>query len=138
MQGNPNYYRSAPYSQVWRHGYYVEFAPELEVEVYDDTSSIAENLAAVSTRLREVGKGLVVLGHLLDPADPHPVRKANNDSVRAATESLPAELGVTFYDQSHLVGEHGFRVLADGTTDIHHLPEDALATQGAELLSLCR
>lgn len=137
VQGNPNYYRNAPYSQVWRRGYYAEFAPESGVIAYDDSSTVAQNVRDIASLVTSDGKRLVVLGHLVDPVEPHPVRKANNDCVRSAVNGLDASLGVEFYDQSHLVAEHGFRVLDDGSTDIHHLPKAALTSQANEIVDRC-
>ena len=134
LQGNPNFYRNAPYSEVWKAGYYAAYNPELGVLTYDDDDAVADNLRQIHDRLVRLGKSAVVLGHLLDPRAPNPTRLRNNTLLRTAIEEQRLQ-HMAVYDPSHLVAQHGFRVLPDGSTDIHHLPWAALETEKEELLA---
>lgn len=42
-----------------------------------------------------------------------------------------------YLDCAHLVERFGFRVLDDGTVDIHHLPWPALELLQSELMDAC-
>ncbi|GAA3542301.1 hypothetical protein AFL01nite_09510 [Aeromicrobium flavum] len=124
VQGNPNHYRDAPYAEVWREGYYATYDPSAGVTVFDDTESVSANVRALASTLGRSGKELTVLGHLVDPGNPNATRVANNRAVEAAAADS-ADLGVRYFDASPFVAEHGFRVLDNGTVDIHHLPHAA-------------
>lgn len=137
LQGNPNFYRNAPYSEVWKAGYYAAYNPELGVQTYDDDAAVADKLRQIDGLLLRLGKKAVVLGHLLDPNAPNPTRLRNNTLLRSAVEAQRLQQ-IVVYDPSHLVAEHGFRVLPDGSTDIHHLPWTALETEKDELLASAR
>lgn len=134
VQGNPNSLKDVPYSEVWRDGYYATHDPAAAVRVFEDTNDIAQNLRAVGTRLRALGKTLTLMGHLVDPGNPNRVRLANNRALADAASSN-ADLGVRYFDASPWVGQHGFRVLANGTSDIHHLPHAAYPSLHAALTS---
>jgi hypothetical protein len=133
VQGNPNFHRNVPYAEVWREGYYAKYDPALDVEVYDDLDEITGNVREIASLLSAKGKRLVVLGHLIDPDNPHPTRVANNVSVVNAVRAV-ADRAAVYHDTSHLVREYGFRVLPDGTVDIHHLPSTAYPQLVDELI----
>lgn len=134
VQGNPNADRSVPYSEVWREGYYRAYEPQLDVDSFDDTSDIERNLEVMSRLLTGQGKKLLIVGHLVDPSDPHPVRMANNVSLQSAIKNIKDNYDIDYYDSSHLVSELGFRQLPDGTLDIHHLPEAGLPRVADEIM----
>jgi hypothetical protein len=140
LQGNPNAERNAPYDEVWKTGYYARYVPELGVEVYDDLGQVASNLATIDAMLADCGKSAVVLGHLVDPAQPNVQRVRNNEGLREALASL-ASPRLAFMETDAVVQRHGFRVLENGKIDIHHLPWSAFgdwnAALDAVLLSLC-
>lgn len=137
LQGNPNFYRNAPYSEVWKAGYYAAYNPELGVLTYDDDTAMAENLRKIHDLLVRLNKRAVVLGHLLDPRAPNPTRLHNNTLLWEAVNGQRLQ-NMVAYDPSQLVEQHGFRKLPDGSTDIHHLPWPALETEKEELLAICR
>ncbi len=107
-------------------------ANPFDTALWSDT--VADNLCQIHDRLVRLGKSAVVLGHLLDPRAPNPTRLRNNTLLRTAIEEQRLQ-HMAVYDPSHLVAQHGFRVLPDGSTDIHHLPWAALETEKEELLA---
>jgi hypothetical protein len=135
VQGNPNHFRNAPYSEVWKDGYYARYNPELQVENVDD--DLVALWPALCERLERLNKQAVVLGHLVDRRKPNPTRLHLQRQLDAAMSATPCDR-LMAYDPSPLVEQFGFRVLDDGTTDIHHLPWAALALEQEALMAQCR
>lgn len=120
LQGNPNVDQDVPYKDVWQRGYYADFASQMEVDVYHaDTDETQQCLAQIS---KITDKPIVVTSHLTPTLGGHKARVDVQNIVREATELA----GLRFIDTCDLVDEYGFRVLAGGVTDIHHLPYEAL------------
>ncbi|MHA3837571.1 hypothetical protein ACXR8F_17775 [Terrabacter sp. AAH1] len=117
LQGNPNYYLNAPYKDVWKQGYYAHYLPDLGVSVEDDdVPSLHE---AFSALLEACGtRRLTVVPHLVKTGEVGTVRAQLFEAIEEAATGLD----INVFDTRPLVDEFGFRVLDDGTTDIHHLP----------------
>ena len=128
LQGNPNYYLNAPYKDVWKEGYYAHYLPELPVEVVDDTvDDLRRELSAVVELCDS--RSVTVVPHLLRSDEVGTVRAQLFDAIQAAV----AGLDLVLLDTRPLVDEFGFRVLDDGSTDIHHLPMEGCRRFAAEL-----
>lgn len=134
---NPNIDRQATYEEVWKIGYYNLYEKEMEVKMYDESvEQQMQNINQIMDLASEHDKKTVFLGHLVNPINPHPVRQKNNFCLKEAFDSAiqSREQGDFFwYDCSHLVKQYGFRILPDGTTDIHHLPWEALPLLSKDL-----
>lgn len=138
VQGNPNIDRNIGYAEIWKQGYYLTYEPELEVSMFDESpKEIASNLSAIFDLLALHQRSAVLMGHLVDPKDPHPGRVRNNANLEEAFATT-AHGAVAFVDCSTFVAEYGFRVLEDGTVDIHHLPWEALDAFAAYLAEVAR
>jgi len=98
---------------------------------------IASNLSAIFDLLARHERSAVLMGHLVDPNDPHPGRARNNANLEEAFAAT-SHGAVAFVDCSPFVAEHGFRVLEDGTVDIHHLPWEALDAFAEHLAEVAR
>jgi len=131
VQSNPNYFHNMSYGDAWKQGYYNIYHPEMNVETYDDVY-ILDNLKYINDYLTTSGKVALLLGHLIDPENPNTVRKNLNQLLK----NMLAQVNnphVFFFDTNHLVKQYGFRILDDGTVDIHHIPWDALKVQAQEM-----
>ena len=126
VQGNPNVDRNVSYAEVWKDGYYITYEPELGVVKSDESEiQISENIADICRILHEHNRAGLFLGHLVDPTNPNPFRAHNNTQLEAAFKR--SSFGqVKYFDCSSFVEKYGFRILSDGTTDIHHLPWEGL------------
>ena len=115
VQGNPNYLRDIPYSNVWQRGYYADYEPDVPVKrrTFDD-----KQLMAVFTDIAELigDRPVICLSHIYHRESDYG-RARFAGSVAAAV----ARLGWTFIDSAMLVEKFGFRQLSNGKTDIHHL-----------------
>ena len=116
-QGNPNADRNVPYAEVWREGYYHHYEPGLGVHVYDATVTEV-TLALESIKFRLGQRPVIVVPHLVGVSHEIPVRRSLHGILQQASEVAETE----FISLEAIVDLHGFRVLDDGTTDIHHLP----------------
>ena len=126
VQGNPNIDRNVGYAEIWKQGYYLTYEPDLDVKMFDESvDEIASNLSVIFDLLARQERSAVLMGHLVDPNDPHPGRARNNANLEEAFTAT-SHGAVAFVDCSPFVAEHGFRVLEDGKVDIHHLPWTAL------------
>lgn len=127
---NPNSDRQATYEEVWKIGYYNLYEKAMKVETYNESvEEQMHNIGRIMDLVSKHGKKTVFLGHLVDPLNPHPTRQKNNSSLKEAFDgAIQSREGGNFfwYECGHLVKEFGFRILPDGTTDIHHLPWQAL------------
>lgn len=132
LQGNPNADRNAPYDEVWKTGYYARYTPELPVEVYDDLMQVEAQLGRIDNLLAASGKSAVILGHLVDPAQPNAQRVRNNQGLKAALGALDTPRMV-YMDTDAVVQRHGLRVLEGGKLDINHLPWSAFGDWNAQL-----
>ena len=138
VQGNPNIDRNVGYAEIWKQGYYTTYEPDLGVTMFDESlEQIGANIGRICDILAETGRSAVMLGHLVDPADPHPSRAKNNAVLKAAIDAH-AHGSVAYFDCSTFVEEHGFRVLDNGTIDIHHLPWSALDSLSEALMEAMR
>lgn len=135
IQGNPNFFRNLPYSDVWKNGYYEVYHPELDVEIFDDYDLIFDNLFKLNKILECDSKYAIIMGHLVDPRKPNSIRQKCNLYLQLAVDKINSPR-LRFYDQSSLVEKYGFRVLDGGVIDIHHLPWDALPIQMNEIISM--
>jgi len=126
VQGNPNADRNVSYAEVWKDGYYVSYEPEMAVEKLDESESqISKNISDICRILRDNKRSGLFLGHLVDPNNPNPFRSRHNAILESAFKK--SSFGrVKYFDCSPFVEKHGFRILADGTLDIHHLPWESL------------
>ena len=131
VQGNPNYYRNAPYSEVWREGYYAHYLPEAGVEVFDDDESRVASQLDDLLRLAD-SRPVVLLPHLFPTGETTTVRA----KLYATLEAASSGTGIHLVDTRPWVDEFGFRTLDNGTTDIHHLPMEGCATVAADLGAL--
>lgn len=128
LQGNPNYYLNAPYKDVWKQGYYAHYLPELGVEVVDDrVEDLRRELAAVVELCG--ARPVTIVPHLLRSGETGTVRSQLFDAITDAA----AGLDLTVLDTRPLVDKFGFRVLEDGSTDIHHLPMEGCRRLAAEI-----
>ncbi len=131
LQGNPNYYRDAPYKEVWKEGYYAHYLPDAGVEVVDDTVGRLEGLFGELVRLA-AGRPVVLLPHLLSSNETGTVRARLYEALDDASRGT----GLRLVDTRPWVDRLGFRILEDGTTDIHHLPIKGCSVVASDLAEL--
>jgi hypothetical protein len=131
IQGNPNFYRNAPYNEVWREGYYAHFMPEAGVQVVEDDVARLEGSLRELVRMAN-GRRVLMLPHLLRSGETGTVRALLYEALVAASSGS----GVALVDPRPWVDEYGFRTLADGSTDIHHLPVEGCERVAADLAKL--
>jgi hypothetical protein len=108
IQGNPNFSRNLPYSEIWKTGYYDLYHPDLAVKVFDDYDLIYNNLYKFNEILECDSKYSILMGHLVDPNKPNSIRQKNNLYLQQAVAKINSPR-LRFYDQSSLVDEYGFR-----------------------------
>ncbi|MBY0444304.1 MAG: hypothetical protein K2Q15_03740 [Burkholderiales bacterium] len=132
LQGNPNFYQNISYADIWKQSYYEKFNPELDVAIYDDFNKVDENIKYINEYLIKQNKYAIILGHLLNPTNPNIGRRNNNQSLINAINNIRSTR-IKYYDPQELVSEFGFRILADGSLDIHHLPWDGLLKEATEM-----
>ena len=126
VQGNPNIERNVSYAEIWKDGYYKTYEPKLNVVIFDESElQISKNIADICRILHTHNKSGLFLGHLVDPSNPHPARARNNATLEAAFDASGFGL-VKYFDCSSFVEEYGFRILENGSQDIHHLPWECL------------
>jgi hypothetical protein len=126
VQGNPNIERNVSYAEIWKDGYYKTYEPKSNVATFDESElQISNNIADICRILDTHNKSGLFLGHLVDPRNPHPARSRNNATLKAAFDASSFGL-VKYFDCSSFVEEYGFRILENGSQDIHHLPWDSL------------
>ena len=135
VQGNPNFYHNIPYKDIWNRNYYEDYHPEVSSCQVTDESEVVSLFEHLSNICSLKGKRAIVLGHLVDPKQPNTTRKTLNTLLAEAALDF-AELH--YFDTEHLVDEFGFRILENGTTDIHHLPWDGLEVFSKPLLKVAR
>lgn len=135
IQGNPNYYQDVSYADIWKDGYYQKYMPALNVLDYEDTDLLIDNLISIDEILLENEKKAIIFGHLVNSSNPNKLRLKTNTSLQQALKQINTTT-LIWYDQTHLVDQFGFRVLDNGTVDIHHLPWDGLYIFIDELIEL--
>ena len=135
IQGNPNVDRDVSYADVWKQGYYSIYEPSLNVYAIDESETqISDNIDNICRLLIAHEQRALFLGHLVDPLSPHPTRASNNAKLERAFRAS-AHGRVAYFDCSPLVEEYGFRILEDGSRDIHHLPYKGLDPLSKELVA---
>lgn len=137
LQGNPNFLRNVPYSEVWKGaGYYDRYEPEIGVkpstpsvfdEFVDDIQSLVNECSP---------KCVILVPHHSDGT----IATAKRERIRKAVLN---DFGsnVSSIDTQPIVARHGFRILADGSLDIHHLAWEGVAEESqviGELVSRLR
>lgn len=124
LQGNPNFYRDVPYSEVWKGaGYYDRYEPTRGViasENSDEQFIEDVNLLIAECHPRPV----VLVPHHSDGTS----KTAKRERIR---NLLLKDYGpnVATIDTRLIVEKYGFRILQDGTTDIHHIAWDGVEAQ---------
>lgn len=131
IQGNPNYYNNIPYADVWKKCYYKQYHPDLNIQNFEK-NKIEDEIKYINNFLVKANKKALILGHLVDPNNPNKHRVKLNSMIKESIEGINNS-NLTFYNTMPLVEEYGFRILENGTTDIHHLPWNALEKQAKDM-----
>lgn len=132
-QGNPNFYHNIPYSIAWKQNYYHLYHPEIDCIEIDESNSIDSFFYNLNSYSIELSKPIIIVGHLVDPKNPNSNRLNLNRKLKESSEKYES---IYYYDASHLISKFGFRVLENGSIDIHHLPWEALETQAEEIINI--
>ena len=135
VQGNPNYYHNIPYKDIWNRNYYEDYHPEVLSHQAADKSEIQRLFAYLSDICSQKGKKAIVLGHLVDPKQPNATRKALNELLQDSSKGFK---DISYFDTEKFVDEFGFRVLENGSVDIHHLPWIGLEALSDALLKVAK
>jgi len=126
IQGNPNYYKDIPYSEVWKEGYYKKYAPDMNVFLFEEDEKIILNrLHYINNYLMKSNKIAFVVGHLNNPKSPNAVREHHNKLLKTTIAQLKNS-HIIYFDISEIVAKYGFRKNKDNSIDIHHLTVDGV------------
>ena len=128
VQGNPNHTREVPFAEIWKTGYYAVYEPEIDVRRETDTEAdIADHFARIDELLG--GRPAIVQSHIY---------RGQQDYGRRAFAGIvsrqAASLDWAFIDVAELCETHGFRILKNGQTDIHHLSWPGTRANGVLML----
>ena len=128
VQGNPNYYRNIPYSEIWKLNYYHLYHSELDVAEKQDDEALEPLIKKLLKIQKDENKSILIVGHLIDPQNPNKTRLQLNSQLENAVKTY-GETSIKYYDARELVSRYGFRVLTDTKVDIAHIPLTALEEQ---------
>lgn len=135
VQGNPNYYHNISYKDIWNKNYYEDYHPEIQSHQTADESEIQKLFSYLSDICSKRGKKAIVLGHLVDPKQPNATRKALNELLQNSTNDFR---NINYFETEKFVDQFGFRVLENGSVDIHHLPWIGLEALSDSLYEVAR
>lgn len=135
VQGNPNYYHNIPYKDIWNRNYYEDYHPDVKSYQVADDSEASNLFKYLSDVCSVKGKKAIVLGHLVDPKQPNATRKTLNNLLQKLSEEFT---DIQYFDTETFVDKFGFRILENGSVDIHHLPWEGLEELSNSLLKVAR
>lgn len=128
VQGNPNYRKEVPFTEVWKTGYYKIYEPDIDVERRAFTQAELAKTMEDCGKLTG-GRPVVVQSHIYQAGQDHG-RATFATQVAAQSKAL----GWSFVDAAALCETHGYRILQSGQTDIHHLSWPGTRTNAVRIL----